>query len=259
MAKKPLKKQDGNVSFDAFFSNAGNRPAENPASKPKPSGGSSSPVENIRAEKTAVQATVLEQEPRLETQEELIDHVDDAGSTPAPPISPPQPVLEDPSMSISGKIITFTINPVAPIKEPIAQPEAPVVREFETGEETITIQPELITWNFDETKKKQRILNDGLVYYCRACKRHFKGPVIVNNAITLDPFYNLKSCPLCGACEVHDVSNPTIEKHGTCERCGVRLGFDYEEKLTEDPVCLNCDRDMLDKLRKIKYSKKEKA
>jgi len=241
---KKAKKQDGkNVSFDAFFSNA----------PVKSSGGSSSPVENTRAKKTAVQATVLEQEPRLETQEELIDHVDNAGSTPAPPISPPREaeanerVWEDPGTIIVKEITNITINPVLATKETLV----PIATEIESVEETVAFtMPESITWQIDETKKKQRVLNDGLVYYCRACKRHFKGPVIVNNAINFDPFYNLKSCPICGACEVHDVGNPTIEKQGTCERCGCRLGFGYEEKLTEDPVCLNCDRDLLGKLRK---------
>ena len=239
---KKVKKQDGkNVSFDAFFTS--------PPCQAK--GGSQSQIKKAPAEKMATEATVLEEEPKKKGQTQIESIGDDAGSTPAPPLSPTGGVIIDmlpapfrtkggPAFIVSNAAMNRNKQNILQESEPIAAVDQPAM------------EPDISSWNFDETTNKPRILNDGFVYYCRACRRHYKGPVILNLSPNQEGFYDLKSCPLCGTCESNKTDNETTEKEGTCETCGCKLGLYYNEMLTKEPTCFNCNRDLVEKYLKIK-------
>ena len=191
MGKKKKQEPGKSVSFDAFFS----------TTPTKSSGGSSSQVKDTHADVLAVQATVLNEEQQNISLEEPIDRIDDAGSIPAPPISQQEEVETNEQ---------FLEEPTADIVKDVLDTNE--ITSNELNVDVATPEPSPL-----QTKKKEHVYNDGLVYYCRACKRHFKGPIIVNNSPNLNPFYNMKSCPFCGACQVNDTHNETVDKEGTCE------------------------------------------
>lgn len=100
---------------------------------------------------------------------------------------------------------------------------------------------------YHEPSGEKHVQHDGIVYYCRACKNHFTGPILFKvlpgpvGCIT-----HLKQCPLCMACENNDTHNTTTSKENTCETCGTSLGMFCGTRLTTDPICFNCNRDLLE-------------
>jgi len=88
-----------------------------------------------------------------------------------------------------------------------------------------------------------RALNDGVVYYCRDGKHHFKGPLLVK--IVPGPVgmsTHLKTCSICNKGAINDTWNTTTDKENTCDRCGNTLGVFYGYEVTDDAICFNCDR-----------------
>ena len=104
------------------------------------------------------------------------------------------------------------------------------------------------------------ILDDGFVYYCRDCKKHFKGPIFIENSfgnVDSARFWETKLCPSCNSALIHVTGNTDASDDNCCEVCGVKLGTKLGKKYTDQPICLSCNSEFLTDLMKKEHAKHE--
>jgi hypothetical protein len=220
---KKIKVEGKHLTFDVFFT----KPS-------KPSGESMNvPV-----------STHAENKPSSQPLPTVI-----AGETPAPRTNSQFQAPPSPSTSFDEKFTNFlgktkSTKPIKPKKqEPLVIPQV--------TNQIIDVS------NYHEDPNVTRVKHDGFVFYCRACHKHFKNPIIINQDPNRSEFYDILICPLCGKAKCNTTGNSDLSEDNCCPECGVKFGFYYNEQFTNKTICLNCNRNVLTKLMKQQKEKKK--
>lgn len=166
----------------------------------------------------------------------------------AKPTAPIDPKSLDPSKSRSRGDVT-KINGAAPASISNKGNRRVIHHEgtpMETGYgNAVVMQPrgKIVDLSKYTESKKKNIKNDGCIYFCRNEKKHFTGPVIINNSIMdNDPFWDVLTCPDCGSAMVVRMNFEKIPDKDFCLTCGCLLEIDIRDNATK--ICYNCNRDV---------------